>query len=150
MVLSLQRMNRILEVNEKLTYIVVEPGVTFFDVYDYFQKHNLDLWISVPALGWGSLVGNVIRRHLLLEIVCWPALTSCCRLSTAGMATLLTEIVSTLSVAWRWCCLQEIFFEQASGLCLLPPARMLARTTLAPKLTVSFSKAIWVLSRNWQ
>lgn len=52
-------MNRILEVNEKMTYIVVEPGVTFFDVYNYFAEHKLDLWMSVPALGWGSVLGNV-------------------------------------------------------------------------------------------
>jgi 4-cresol dehydrogenase (hydroxylating) flavoprotein subunit len=31
-VLSLRRMNRILEVNEELAYAVVEPGVTFFDL----------------------------------------------------------------------------------------------------------------------
>ncbi|KAH7376911.1 hypothetical protein B0T11DRAFT_347199 [Plectosphaerella cucumerina] len=61
-VLSLQRMNRILEVNEKMTYIVVEPGVTFFDVYNYFAKHKLDLWMSVPALGWGSVLGNTVDR----------------------------------------------------------------------------------------
>lgn len=52
-------MNRILEVNEKLTYIVVEPGVTFFDVYNYLHEKKLDLWVSTPALGWGSVLGNV-------------------------------------------------------------------------------------------
>ncbi|KAB5576273.1 hypothetical protein GE09DRAFT_1024371 [Coniochaeta sp. 2T2.1] len=54
-VLSLQRMKRILEVNEKLAYIVVEPGVTFFDVHKHFEDNNLNLWMSVPALGWGSV-----------------------------------------------------------------------------------------------
>jgi hypothetical protein len=52
-------MKHILEVNEKLAYIVVEPGVTFFDVCDYLIENNLDLWMSVPALGWGSVLGNV-------------------------------------------------------------------------------------------
>ncbi|KAI8722738.1 FAD-binding PCMH-type domain-containing protein [Fusarium sp. LHS14.1] len=61
-VLSLQRMKRILEVNEKLAYIVVEPGVTFFDVYNYLVENKLDLWVSVPALGWGSVVGNTLDR----------------------------------------------------------------------------------------
>lgn len=64
--LSLHRMNRILEVNEKLSYIVVEPGVTFFDVFNYIKENKLDLWVSVPALGWGSVVGNV--RHLSVSI----------------------------------------------------------------------------------
>ncbi|KAJ4283713.1 hypothetical protein NW764_001271 [Fusarium oxysporum] len=62
MVLSLHRMKRILEVNEKLAYIVVEPGVTFFDVYNYIVENKLDLWVSVPALGWGSVVGNTLDR----------------------------------------------------------------------------------------
>jgi FAD/FMN-containing dehydrogenase len=64
MVLSLHRMKRILEVNEKLAYIVVEPGVTFFDVYNYIVENKLDLWVSVPALGWGSVVGNVNHSSL--------------------------------------------------------------------------------------
>lgn len=59
-------MNRILEVNEKLTYIVVEPGVTFFDVYNHLIENNLDLWVSVPALGWGSVLGNV--SNLLVNL----------------------------------------------------------------------------------
>lgn len=52
-------MNRIIEVNETLAYVVVEPGVTFFDLDSYFKKNHIDLWISAPALGWGSVVGNV-------------------------------------------------------------------------------------------
>lgn len=56
-------MKRILEVNEKLTYIVVEPGVTFFDVFDYLHKNKLDLWVSAPAIGWGSVLGNVSSYH---------------------------------------------------------------------------------------
>lgn len=58
-VLSLHRLNRIIEVNEQFAYVVVEPGVTFFDLYQYFKEKNLDLWCGVPALGWGSVVGNV-------------------------------------------------------------------------------------------
>ncbi|EEU33575.1 uncharacterized protein NECHADRAFT_89357 [Fusarium vanettenii 77-13-4] len=79
MVLSLQRMKRILEVNEKLAYIVVEPGVTFFDVYNHLVENKLDLWVSVPALGWGSVTldrghGYTIsgdRQHFIgsLEVV---------------------------------------------------------------------------------
>jgi hypothetical protein len=57
--LDLHRMDRILEVNEKFAYAVVEPGVTFTDLYDYCVKHKLKVWPSVPSLGWGSVVGNV-------------------------------------------------------------------------------------------
>src|SRR6201996_189641 len=34
-VLDLKRMNRILEVDEKNAYCVVEPGVSYFDLYRY-------------------------------------------------------------------------------------------------------------------
>lgn len=52
-------MNCILEVNEQFAYVVVEPGVTFFDLDEYFKEKKLSLWCGVPALGWGSVVGNV-------------------------------------------------------------------------------------------
>lgn len=58
-VLSLYRMDRIVEVNEKAAYAVVEPGVTFFDLYNYCRDNKLALWPSVPAISWGSVVGNV-------------------------------------------------------------------------------------------
>jgi FAD/FMN-containing dehydrogenase len=52
-------MNRIIEVNEGFSYAVVEPGVTFTDLYNYCVDKKLSLWPSVPSLGWGSVVGNV-------------------------------------------------------------------------------------------
>jgi 4-cresol dehydrogenase (hydroxylating) flavoprotein subunit len=56
------RMNRILEVNEKFAYALVEPGVTFFDLYKYIQDHKLKLWLDVPDLGGGSILGNTVER----------------------------------------------------------------------------------------
>jgi 4-cresol dehydrogenase (hydroxylating) flavoprotein subunit len=55
-------MNKILEVNEKFAYALVEPGVTFKDLYDYIQERKLPLWIDVPDLGGGSVLGNTIER----------------------------------------------------------------------------------------
>ena len=63
-VLELSRMNRILEVNEKLGYVLVEPGVRFFDLYDHLQREGIALWVSVPGLGWGSVTGNALERGL--------------------------------------------------------------------------------------
>ena len=60
-VLNLHRMNRILEVNEKAAYAVVEPGVTFFDLYHYCRKFAPTLWPSCPSIAWGSVIGNVRR-----------------------------------------------------------------------------------------
>ena len=61
-VLDLKRMNRILEVNESNAYALVEPGVSYFDLYRYIQDRGLKLWIDCPDPGWGSVVGNAIDR----------------------------------------------------------------------------------------
>lgn len=61
-VLDLKRMNRILEVNEKNAYVLVEPGVSYFDLYRYIQEKGLKLWVDVPDPGWGSPVGNSLDR----------------------------------------------------------------------------------------
>ncbi|ALO67259.1 hypothetical protein AS189_13060 [Arthrobacter alpinus] len=61
-VLSLRRMNRILEINEAAGYALLEPGVSFFDLYNEIKARGLKLWISVPDLGWGSIVGNTLEH----------------------------------------------------------------------------------------
>jgi len=61
-VLDLKRMNRILEVNEENAYALVEPGVSYFDLYRYIQEKGLKLWVDVPDPGWGSPVGNSLDR----------------------------------------------------------------------------------------
>lgn len=61
-VLDLRRLNRILDVNEEHAYALVEPGVSFFDLYEHIRARGLKLWISSPALGWGSVVGNALER----------------------------------------------------------------------------------------
>ncbi|MBV8740426.1 MAG: FAD-binding oxidoreductase, partial [Sinobacteraceae bacterium] len=59
-VLDLSRMNRILEVNEKFGYALLEPGVSYFDLYNYIKEHGMRLWIDVPDPGWGSVIGNAL------------------------------------------------------------------------------------------
>ncbi|KAL6703102.1 hypothetical protein ACN47E_010239 [Coniothyrium glycines] len=61
-VVSLHRMKRILEVNEKFAYVLVEPGVTFFELYEHLKTRKIPLWVGVPALGWGSVLGNTVDR----------------------------------------------------------------------------------------
>ncbi|KAF2204856.1 vanillyl-alcohol oxidase [Delitschia confertaspora ATCC 74209] len=61
-VLDLHRMKKIIEINEEYAYAIVEPGVTFFDLYETVKKRGLKLWPSVPSLGWGSIVGNTLER----------------------------------------------------------------------------------------
>ncbi len=57
-ILDLKRMNRILEVSEEFAYALVEPGVSYFDLYRHLREKGLKLWIDVPDPGWGSPVGN--------------------------------------------------------------------------------------------
>jgi 4-cresol dehydrogenase (hydroxylating) len=56
--LGFQRMNRVLEINDELAYAVVEPGVTWQDLYDEVAARGLDLLTPCPDLGWGSIIGN--------------------------------------------------------------------------------------------
>ena len=62
MVLDLKRMDRVLEVNEKNAYALVEPGVSYFDLYRYIQDRKLKVWIDPADPGWGSPMGNAIDR----------------------------------------------------------------------------------------
>ncbi len=61
-VVDLKRMNRVLEVNEDNASCLVEPGVSYFDLYRYIQEHGLKVWVDVPDPGWGSPVGNALDR----------------------------------------------------------------------------------------
>lgn len=57
-VVNLRKMNQVLEVNEELGYVVVEPGVSYFDLYEHIQQAGAKLFVDVPDLGWGSVIGN--------------------------------------------------------------------------------------------
>lgn len=61
-VLDLKRMNRVLEVNERSAYALVEPGVSYFDLYRHIQEKGLRLMIDVPDPGWGGVMGNALDR----------------------------------------------------------------------------------------
>jgi (+)-pinoresinol hydroxylase len=52
----------VLEINDKVHYAVVEPGVSYFDLYRHIQERGLDLWIDPADPGWGSPVGNALER----------------------------------------------------------------------------------------
>jgi len=59
-VLDLKRMNKILDVNEDQAYALVEPGVSYFDLYRHIRARGMKLWIDCPDPGWGSLIGNAL------------------------------------------------------------------------------------------
>ena len=59
-VLDLKRMNRIIEVNPKKHYAIVEPGVTLFDLYREIQEKGYKLSMEMMDPAWGSIIGNAL------------------------------------------------------------------------------------------
>jgi FAD/FMN-containing dehydrogenase len=59
-----KNMNKILDVNVEGAFALVEPRVTFFDLHEYLVKNNLrdKLWVDVPDVGGGSIIGNAVER----------------------------------------------------------------------------------------
>ncbi|KAF2182106.1 vanillyl alcohol oxidase [Zopfia rhizophila CBS 207.26] len=57
-----KRMNKILNIDEENASCVVEPGVSYFALYEEVQRRKLPLWIDSPDLGGGSVLGNAIDR----------------------------------------------------------------------------------------
>lgn len=62
MILDMTRMKRIHEVNEKLAYCILEPGVGFYDLHEHLAENDISLWMSIPGNGWGSVIGNALER----------------------------------------------------------------------------------------
>jgi len=61
-VVDLKRMNRILDVSERDETCLVEPGVSYFDLYRHLRQNQIKLWIDCPDPGWGGLIGNALDR----------------------------------------------------------------------------------------
>jgi hypothetical protein len=62
--ISMERLNRVLEINEKLAYAVIEPGVRFFDLHEALKAGGHELRMAVPDLGWGSVTGNALDNGI--------------------------------------------------------------------------------------
>lgn len=62
--LDLHKLDKIIEVNDEYHYAVVEPGVTFIQLYEYCVEHKKKVWPSTPSLGWGSVIGNTVDRGM--------------------------------------------------------------------------------------
>ncbi|MBW4641609.1 MAG: FAD-binding oxidoreductase [Goleter apudmare HA4340-LM2] len=62
-IIDLGRLNQIVDYNEKLAYITVEPGVTFRQVYEYLQAVKSNLFVSViGGSPEASVIGNTLER----------------------------------------------------------------------------------------
>ena len=61
--LELDRLNRIVEFDETLAYLTVEPGVTFRQASDYLRDRETHLFLSViGGHPEASLIGNALER----------------------------------------------------------------------------------------
>lgn len=61
--LELGRMNRVLEWDEELAYLTVEPGVTFAQAHAFLEER--ESWLRLTTIGGppqASLVGNALER----------------------------------------------------------------------------------------
>lgn len=63
-VVDLKRMNRIIEVNPREGYMIVEPGVSFIELHRYLVENGIDYVPSAPGPGWGSPIGNALDRGI--------------------------------------------------------------------------------------
>lgn len=62
-VVDLKRMDAIVEFDEHLSYITVQPGVTFRQVADFLCKRNSELYLTaIGAPEDSSLIGNALER----------------------------------------------------------------------------------------
>src|SRR3954463_9032705 len=61
--LDLGRMNRIVDFNEDLGYVTVEPGVTQAQLYQFLQQQGSRLWMDATGASPAcSLIGNTVER----------------------------------------------------------------------------------------
>ncbi|KAL7273524.1 hypothetical protein RUND412_003619 [Rhizina undulata] len=57
-----KRMNKVLKIDGENATCMVEPGVSYFKLYEEVQKSGHPLWIDPPDLAGGSVLGNAIDR----------------------------------------------------------------------------------------
>ncbi|OCL11140.1 vanillyl alcohol oxidase [Glonium stellatum] len=58
-----RRMNKILNIDPDDHTCLIEPGVSFYALFEEVQKKGYThIWVDVPDLGGGSIVGNTVDR----------------------------------------------------------------------------------------
>ncbi|KDQ62534.1 vanillyl-alcohol oxidase [Jaapia argillacea MUCL 33604] len=59
-----RRMDRILSVDTENAVCLIEPGVQYVTLYEHLQEIGVgnDLWVDVPDLPGGSVMGNALER----------------------------------------------------------------------------------------
>lgn len=64
-IIDLSRLNNVIDYNEELGYVTVEPGVTFQQLFEYLRKKESNLIISATGSSKeSSLIGNAVDRGI--------------------------------------------------------------------------------------
>lgn len=61
-IVDLQKMNRILDVNEQLATCLVEPGVTFRQLDEHLRQNGINLWVDYPGNPDESVAASFLNR----------------------------------------------------------------------------------------
>lgn len=64
LVVDTRRLDRILEVNPDSAYALLEPGVSYRQLYDYLKKEKIPLWIDADRNPDHSVAGSILGRHI--------------------------------------------------------------------------------------
>ncbi|KIW89089.1 uncharacterized protein Z519_10574 [Cladophialophora bantiana CBS 173.52] len=57
-----RRMNKILDIDPDDCTCLVEPGVSFYALYEEIKKRGYTMWVDTPDLGGGSIIGNTLEH----------------------------------------------------------------------------------------
>ncbi len=64
-IIDLSKFNKIIDYNETLGYVTIEPGVTFQQLFDFLREKNSELIISATGSSKdSSLIGNALDRGI--------------------------------------------------------------------------------------
>jgi len=63
LLVDLRRMNKIVEVNKHAAYALVEPGVTYRQLYNYLQDNKTGLWIDCDRNELNSVAASIAAHE---------------------------------------------------------------------------------------
>lgn len=102
-----RRMNKVLRINGSSASCMVEPGVSYYKLYEEVQKTGLPLWIDCPDLGGGSVMGNALDRGIGLVTISLEDFV----LALTILDILHMETISLSIVEWRLSCRTASCYE---------------------------------------
>ncbi|OYX62213.1 MAG: hypothetical protein B7Y88_14585, partial [Sphingomonadales bacterium 32-64-17] len=143
-VLNLRRMNRVLEIDVAQGYALIEPGVSFAQLYDALREQDAPLMMSVPDLGWGSIIGNALEHGYGYNVMGDHASAICGMEAVLADGTLLRTGQGALPGSPLWAChrrgygpsLDSLFMQSnfgvvtKAGLWLMPRPEIFATGTI--------------------